>query len=75
MVTDSHQEDDDGADGHRRGNQEETESVHRASDPTPVIFLLWREQQGYALPSFAHMAKSMWTAEQTHLSALQPSLL
>lgn len=40
VVTDSHQEDDDGAEGHHRGNQEETEAVHRTSDATPVIFLL-----------------------------------
>lgn len=43
VVTDPRQEDDDGADGHHRGNQEETESVHRTSDPTPVIFLLRRQ--------------------------------
>lgn len=46
VVTDSHQEDDDGADGHHRGNQEEAEPVHRASDPAPVILLLWRERGG-----------------------------
>lgn len=40
MVTDSHQEDDDGAKGHHRGDQEEAESVHRASDPAPFILLL-----------------------------------
>lgn len=40
VVTDSHEEDDDSAKGHHRGNQEETESVHGSSDPAPVIFLL-----------------------------------
>lgn len=43
MVTDAHQEDDDGAEGHHRGNQEETETVHRTGDTAPVIFLLRRE--------------------------------
>lgn len=45
VVTDSHQEDDDGAKGHHRGDQEETESVHSASDPAPVIFLLRGKQR------------------------------
>lgn len=45
VVTDSHQEDDDGAKDHHRGNQEETESVHSASDPAPVIFLLQAQQR------------------------------
>lgn len=40
VVADPHQEDDDGAEGHHRGDQEETEPVHRASDPAPVVFLL-----------------------------------
>lgn len=40
LVTDSRQEDDDGAKGHQRGNQEEAESVHRTSDAAPVILLL-----------------------------------
>lgn len=40
LVTDSCQEDDDGAKGHHRGNQEEAESVHRTSDAAPVILLL-----------------------------------
>ena len=40
LVTDSHQEDDDGAKGHQRGHQEEAEPVHRASDAAPVVLLL-----------------------------------
>lgn len=40
VVTDSHQEDDDGTEGHHRGDQEEAETVHRASDPAPVVLLL-----------------------------------
>lgn len=40
LVADSRQEDDDGAEGHQRGHQEEAEPVHRASDAAPVILLL-----------------------------------
>lgn len=43
VVTDSHQEDDNGADGHHWSYQEEAETVHSTSDTAPVIFLLWRE--------------------------------
>lgn len=43
VVTQPHQEDDDGAKGHHRSHQEEAEAVHGAGNATPVILLLWTE--------------------------------
>lgn len=40
VVTDPHEEDDDGAEGHHRGDEEEAEPVHCSGDAAPVVLLL-----------------------------------
>lgn len=44
VVADTSEEDDDGAQRHHRGHQEQTKPVHGASNPTPVVLLLHRER-------------------------------
>lgn len=45
VVADPSEEDDDGAQGHHRGHQEQTQPVDGASNPTPVVLLLQRETE------------------------------